>query len=153
MVACISTPRYGFLFVHLPVDGHLGCFPNMDDDAVNICLYLWTCFHFFWDGTPSGIFCLFILLQLSQFFPFAPSLPSLLLSLTLKSLSLVHESFIHILWLVPSPNSPPPPPTAVSLFHVTLSPVLFFSWNLCSLDFSYKWGHVVFVFHCLAYFT
>ena len=57
---------------------------------------------------------------------------------------------MHIFFLLtPSPSfiQPPlSPPTAVSLFHVSVSLFLF-----CSLDSTYKWDHMVFVFHWLAY--
>ena len=81
------------------------------------------------------IFLLFILLQLSQFpsFPFYSPPPSPPLLTTVNPLSVfpVHESFIQVLWLVPSPSfhhspSPSSPPTVVSLFHVSMSLVLFF---------------------------
>ena len=68
-------------------------------------------------------------------------------------------SSIHVLWLIPSPsfhNSPQPPFSSSGCrygpcFHVSDSVLLVSLF--CSLDSSYKWDHMIFVFHGLAYFT
>ena len=85
------------------------------------------------------VFLLFILLQLSQFFPFCPPPPSQPLSPTVNPLPIVHshESFVYALWLMPSPSfhhypRPSSPPAAISLFHVSMPLVLFFSL-VCSV--------------------
>ena len=50
------------------------------------------------------------------------------------------------------PCSPPSPLVTVILFLISMSLVLF--WSLvCFVDSTYRWDHVVFVFHHLAYFT
>ena len=84
-------------------------------------------------------------------FPFFPSLFSPSPTFTVSPHTIVHVygSFTHVLWLVPpfsfhhypSPSSPLDP---VSLFHISMPLVLF-----CSLHSSYKWDHMVFVFHQL----
>ena len=97
-----------------------------------------------------------MLLQLSQFFPFCPPPPSPPLSPSVNPLSIVHvhESFIHVLWLVPSPSFHPFPlplpllQLSVPCFHASGS--IFLITLFCSLDSSYKWGHMVFVFCQLA---
>ena len=109
------------------------------------------------------IFKLFILLQLSCynfFLSLLPPTPAYLLA-TVGPLSVVHKSFIPILWLILSPSFHHFPPhisplIALSLFRVSMSLVLFLSlvyFIISSLDSSYTWGHMVFVFCRLAYFT
>ena len=49
------------LFIHSPIDEHLGCFPLlviMSNPAVNTCIqvFTWTHFHYSWVSIPrSGI--------------------------------------------------------------------------------------------------
>ena len=70
----------------------------------------------------------------------------------------IHGSFIHVPWLDPSPSFPLFPyllPCGycqfVLYFHV--SGYILLSCLFCWLGSTYKWDHMVFVFHCLAYFT
>ena len=105
---------------------------------------------------------LFILLQLSQFSPFAflCLVPTPITAPTVHPHTVVHVhgSFIHVLWLIPAPSFHQSFPlpflwqlSVCPCFHVSGS-VLFASL-FCSLDSSYKWDHMVFVFYRLAYFT
>ena len=82
-------------------------------------------------------FLLFMLLQLSLFFPLYLPPPVHTLLPIICPLTVVHvcRSFIYVLWLIPSPSfSQPPyipsPLIAVSLFHNSMPLVLF-----CSLDY------------------
>ena len=73
------------------------------------------------------------------------------------SFGFVHGSFIHVPWW-PFPLFPPlslslHPLVTVSLFFISMSLVLFCTYLFCLLGSTYRWGHVVFVFHHLAYFT
>ena len=72
-------------------------------------------------NTQYVFFFIVTLLQLSQFFPLCPPLPSLPASPTVSPHPVVYVpgSFIHVLWLVPSP--PLSPLAAVSLIHVSMS--------------------------------
>ena len=112
------------------------------------------------------IFCflkifIVIRLQLSQFSPLCPPLPSPFPTPTINPHMAVHVhgSFIHVLWLDPSPSFhhyplPPSPLVAFSLFPVSMPRVLFCSlMYFYSLGSSYMWAHMVFVFHHPAYFT
>ena len=100
------------------------------------------------------IWLLFNLLQLPNFPPLPLSTQSILLLVNPLSVVHVHESFIHVLWWIPSLSfydSPHPSPLlqlSVPHFHVSAS--IFLVSLFCSLDSSYKWGHMVFVFCQLA---
>ena len=70
---------------------------------------------------------------------------------------LVHESFTHVSWLfLLIPPLPPSPLSSghcqfVLYFHISGSILL--ACLFCWLGFTYRWDHMVFAFHCLAYFT
>ena len=70
----------------------------------------------------------------------------------------VHGSFIHILCVVPFPSFHGcPSPRSFNHFQTTpcfhaCGSILFVSL-FCSLDSNYRWDHMLFVFHWLAYFT
>ena len=102
---------------------------------------------------------LFMLLSVSHILPFAPLCPP---APYFHSQSPhwcpIHESFIDVLWLIPSPSFSQNwlPHTlllqlSIPWFHPSDSILLITLF--CSLDSSYKWDHMVFVFHHLAYFT
>ena len=88
---------------------------------------------------------LFMLLQLSQYFPIHPPPPSHPLTSIMSPLTIVHihGSLIYVLWIIPFPSfnqslPPPSPLTAVSLSCDSMSLVLFCSlvyfvgcWTLC----------------------
>ena len=107
-------------------------------------------------------FLLFILLQLSScpnsFFAFCPlhpvhpSCPQSILSPLSMSMNHSYMFFDSSLPL-PSTILPSHLPfyscQSVPCFHVSGS--IFFISLFCSLDSSYKWGHMVLVFHQLAY--
>ena len=112
------------------------------------------------------IMCLFIkhfivvLLQLSQFSPFALLCPA-------QSRS--HSKFPHCCpcrWVIhkhsltsPFPFSPPLAPSFLPSGHYQSVPCfpapsfILLICLFCSLGSSYRWDHMVCVFHCLAYFT
>ena len=69
----------------------------------------------------------------------------------------VHGSFIHVPWLDHSPSflHYPSLPSGhcqfVLYFHVSVS--VFLACLFCWLGSTYRWDHMLFVFHWLAYFT
>ena len=141
---------------------------SLSTTAVNAKVAIYLC----WVSVPSFVKWrwlpprllkkIVMLLKLSQFSPLclpAPSLcppdPTNSQSIpTQLSMSMGHSSMFFEESLPLLSNIPPASPLAtVSLFHVSMSLVLFCSLVFCSLDSSYKWHHMVFVFHLLAYFT
>ena len=70
-----------------------------------------------------------------------------------------YGSFVHVPWLAPSPFYPIIPPSSfpsghcqfILCFYVSGSSLLICLF--CLLGCTYRWDHMVFVFHCLAYFT
>ena len=91
-------------------------------------------------------------------FPHVPLHPGHLPTSTVNPHTIVHVhgSFTHVLCLVPSPPSTIIPLllplwslSVCSLFQC--GSILFISL-FCSSDTSYRWGHMVFVFHQLALF-
>ena len=115
------------------------------------------------------LFIFFIFLSLFSFFivihvqlsPFSPhhclSLqPSPPATLNLIPFGFVHVSFIHVPWwsfsFFPCYPPPPSPLITVSLFFVQCV-WLYFACFFCWLGSTYRWDHMVFVFHYLAYFT
>ena len=84
----------------------------------------------------------FVLLFL--FFLPPPAMSTLLsMSMSLFSFLLDHST----LW------PPPSNPWAVILLSIYKSVCIFLAGSVCSLDFTYEWNHMIFVFLWLAYFT
>ena len=111
---------------------------------------------------PLWRYIFFNILFLSYYscphFPSWPLLPSLPPTPTVNPHTLVpvHGSCIHVLWLIPLPslNQSPPHLLQLSVCSMVLCLWFYFAHSLfCTLDFTYKWDHVVSVFHWLAYFT
>ena len=99
--------------------------------------------------------------QLSPFSPHhsPPPQPSPPSTLKPTPFGFFHVSFVYVPWwtfpyFLPLSLSPTPLVT-VSLLFISMSLVIFslliclFSW----LGSTYRWDHIVFVIHCLAYFT
>ena len=113
-----------------------------------------------WEFMPHSEFHLFIyifnhfiivLLQLSQFFPLCPPLPTSHPAPTVNSHTIVHVhgSFIHVLWLVSSHSFhhfPPPPSLLVtfSLIYVSMPVVLFCTLVYFVLDSTFRWDHGIY---------
>ena len=92
-------------------------------------------------------------IKLCQFCPLCPPPTHHTPTPTVNPHTVVHAhgSFIHVLWLVPSPSfhhHPPLLPASHCQSVTRFMPVVLF----CSLGSSYRWDHIVFVFHWLAYF-
>ena len=97
-----------------------------------------------------------MLLQLSHFFPSPPA--------TQPASDFLSQSpqcgpcpwVLHVCSLTDAftffQSVPTSPITTVSLFHDSMPLALFCSF-ICSLDSSLLWGHMVFLFHHLGYFT
>ena len=101
-------------------------------------------------------------LQLSPFFPHCSPLTCQTPLSHTQSFTcpvvLVHGSLVHVPWFAPSPSSlhysPPHPsghPQCVLYFQVSGSVLL--ACLFCWLGSTYRWDHMVFVPHRLAYFT
>ena len=109
------------------------------------------------------IFCfsLFIILQLSHLFiffaPLHPAHPSRLQSIPLCCPCpwVIHTCSLTapFPFLPPFPLSLLPSCSCQSVPCFCVSGSILLDSLFCSLDSHYKWGHMVFVFHCLAYFT
>ena len=149
--------------------------PTLCVDTSSRVLYLndslsWKCLSkcqlFFFNPRaflPKGILkiiFILILLQLSQFFPLYSLLPIPPPAPTVNLHTVVHVrgSLIHVPCLAPASFfhhylPPPSPQVTFSLFHDSMPVVLFCSLLYYSLDSSYRWDHMVFAFHWLAYFT
>ena len=105
----------------------------------------------FWDSVL--IFFDFIVYSITVvpiFFPFCTPPPSPSLSpINPLSIVYVHGSFIHVLWLVVSPSFHHYCPSKLPSGHCQSFPCshasgsIFLASLFCSLDSSYKWGHMV----------
>ena len=84
-----------------------------------------------------------------------PSLPS---TLNPTPFGFVHVSNIYVTWW-PFPYFPPSSlsllPSCYCQFALYFNAVdyIFLACLFCCLGCTYRWDHMVFVFHCLAYFT
>ena len=73
-------------------------------------------------------------------------------------LGVVHVSFIHVPWwsfpyFPPLSLSPIPSDYCQFVLNFNASSYILLACLFCWLGFTYTWDHMVFVFHCLAYFT
>ena len=140
----------------------------MEINSISFCSSL-NCFYIFaFERYLIGFSVLFFIkyfvvvpLPLTQFFPLCSPLPSPTLAPTVKLHPTVH---VHgpctpVPWLVPSLTSHALKLSwflsglcqSVPCFHVCGSILLVCLF--CSLGSSYRWDHMVLVFHHLAYFT
>ena len=79
----------------------------------------------------TSLFNYFFYCSCPNFFPLTPSSPQLILSQLSMS---IHHSYMSFDLSLPLPSTmlpPSSPPTAISLFHVSLPTVLFFSLVYC----------------------
>ena len=69
----------------------------------------------------------------------------------------VHVSFIHVCWwpcpFIPLLSLPPCPGSCQFVLYFNVSDYILLTCLFCSLGSTYRWDHIVFVFHHLAYFT
>ena len=132
------------------------CMPSLEKMSLQV---LWPFFTLFFN---KYFYCCSI--TVVTIFPqlLSPALPTAyLLYSIIPPIVSVLGSFIHVSWLDPSPPFPSyplpcSPLVTVSLFFISMSPVIFclifFCCCCCRLGSTYRWDHMVFVFHRLAYF-
>ena len=105
-------------------------------------------------------FFIVIQVQLSPFLPHHSSPPHLSTPPTLKPthFGFVHVSFIHVPWwafphFAPLTLSPLPSGFCEFVLYFNVSGCILLTCLFCWLGSTYRWDHMIFVFHCLAYFT
>ena len=112
------------------------------------------------------IFCLFVLVLFNYSCPHFPlwllsclsySPPHLPHSILPHPVVFVHASIIHVPWpfLVFNLLSSSPLPSGYYQFvlYFNVSGYILLTCLFCWLGSTYRWDHMIFVFHCLAYFT
>ena len=111
----------------------------------------------------AKLVCLFIFIVQVQLCPFlphhvSPPHPSVPPTLEPTPFGFVHMSYIHVPWW-PFPYCPllsfSPLISGYCQFilYFNISSCILIACFFCWLGSLYRWGHVVFVFHCLACFT
>ena len=105
-------------------------------------------------------FFIVVQVQLSPFSPHRSSPPHWLPppNLNRTPLWFVHGSFIHVPWQ-PSLFFPPLSPSLLPsgycqfVLYFNVSHYILLPYFFCWLGSTYRWDHMIFFFHCLAYFT
>ena len=130
---CQEEPRRWCLSMPLPLR-----MSHNRESKSSFNLNLWTGY---WKLIFKKFYCIFFHYHLVPLYP--PEITTLL------SMSWVLFPFCSI----PStPNHPHPAPTSCHLLSIYESVFVLLVSSVCSLDSTYKWNHMVFVFLWLAYF-
>ena len=117
-------------------------------------------FFFKYHTLHSFICFIVVQLQLPHFFPIVLPCPTHHPAPTVNLHPVVHAhgSFIHVPWLAffllsQLPPSPLPSGHCQFVLYVHVFGSILVNCLFCLLCSTYRWDHMVFVFHCLAYFT
>ena len=114
-------------------------------------LFYFYCLHNYW-GPHFPLLCPLLLCPHSQPLPPSSLWPSPHCCLCLGVIhtsALAHAfTFFH-----PVPTYPFPSDSCQSVPWIDASVSMWLISLFCLLDFTFKWDHTVFAFHCLAYFT